>query len=106
VAHCRARLAGGDAVVGFLRQHHAGLRPLERRLARRDDLRMRAGIEIPKLRLGDDFGSQHLRVLCERFGVIDPTSTAPAGTFWPRMSAPSVDPRREGGRRHPRQQDR
>src|SRR2546430_898350 len=59
-----------DAVVGLLRQHHARLCPLELRLARRDDLRAGAGIDVGELRLGHDLSGDRLLVLCDGLGVI------------------------------------
>ena len=60
-----------DAVVSLLRQHHARLRPLERGLARGDDLRARADVDVGKLRLGDDLGGDRLLVLGDRLGIVD-----------------------------------
>ena len=60
-----------DAVVGFLRQDHAGLRPLQRGLARRDDLRARADVDIGELCFGHDLGGQRLLVLGDRLGIVD-----------------------------------
>ena len=45
-----------DAVIGLLRQYHARLRPLERGLARGDDLRAGADVDVGELCLGNDFG--------------------------------------------------
>ena len=61
-----------DAVIGLLRQDHAGLRPLQCRLARRDHLRARAGVDVGELRIGDDLGGQRLLVLGERLRIVDP----------------------------------
>ena len=88
-----------DAVVGLLRQHHARLRPLERRLARRDDLRARAGIDVGELRLGDDLGGQRLLVLGDRLGVVDPHQHRAGGDVLAAhdrdlRDAP-IDPRRD-----------
>ena len=52
-----------DAFVGLLRQHKGRLRPIERGLARSDDLCPRADIDIGELRIGDDLGGQRLLML-------------------------------------------
>src|SRR5262249_44545673 len=75
-----------DAVVCLLRQHHAGLRPLERRLARFDHLGARADIDVRELCLGDNFGRQRLLVLAMVSGLSIRTNTAPAATFCPRKT--------------------
>ena len=60
-----------DAVIGLLRQYHARLRALERGLARGNDLRAGADIDVGELGLGHDFGGYRLLVLCDRLGIID-----------------------------------
>ena len=72
-----------DAFVGLLRQHHSRLRPLERGLARRDDLRPRAGVDVGELRIGDDLGGQRLLVLGQRFGIVDPHQHGVGGDVLP-----------------------
>ena len=86
-----------DAVIGLLRKDHAGLRPLERGLARRDHLRARAGIDIGELRIGDDLGGQRLLVLRERLRIVDPHQHGAGGNILPALHRnvgdTPVDPR-------------
>src|SRR5262249_28265786 len=60
-----------DPVIGFLRQDHARLRPLERCLFRGDDLRACAGIDVGELRIGNDLRGERLLVLCDRLRIVD-----------------------------------
>jgi hypothetical protein len=88
-----------DAVIGLLRQHHAGLRALERGLARFDHLGARADIDVRELCLGDDFGRQRLLVLCNGLGVVDPHQHGAGRNILPakdwNLADASVDPRRD-----------
>jgi hypothetical protein len=52
-----------DAFVGLLRQHERRLRPIERRLAPRDDLRSGASVDIRELSIGDGLCGERLFVL-------------------------------------------
>ena len=61
-----------DTVVGLLRQDHARLRPLQCRLARRDDFRPRARIDVGKLGVGYGLGRHRLLALGDVFGIVDP----------------------------------
>ena len=89
------QLAG--AVVGLLRQDDAGLRPLQCRLARRDHLRARAGLDIGELGIGHDLGSERLLVLRERLRIVDPHQHGAGGDVFPALHRDigdaSVDPR-------------
>ena len=60
-----------DAVVGLLRQNHAGFGPLQRGLAGSDHLCARANFDIGELRLSDDLGGERLLILGKRFRIID-----------------------------------
>ena len=60
-----------DAVEGLLRQDHARLRPLQRRLARRDHLHAGADVDVGELRRGDDLSGERLLVLGNRFRIVD-----------------------------------
>jgi hypothetical protein len=90
-----------DAVIRLLCQDDAGLRPLERRLARRDDLGPRAGVDVGELRFGDDFGGLGLLVLCDRLGVIDLDQHCAGRDVLPAfdwdLADPPIDPRRDVG---------
>ena len=96
---CRARPVGGRARRSSAPGRSARLRPLERGLARRDDLRARAGIDVCELRIGDDLGGQRLLVLRDRFGIVDPHQHGVGGDVLAAhdgnvRDAP-VDPRRD-----------
>ena len=88
-----------DAVVGLLRQDHARLRALERGLARRDDLRPRADVDVGELRLGDDLGGQRLLVLGDRLGIVDPHQHRAGGDVLAArdrdLGDAPIDPRRD-----------
>ena len=88
-----------DAVISLLGQDHAGLRPLQRGLARRDDLGARARIDIRELRFGHDLRSQRLLVLCNGLRVIDAHQHGAGGNVLPakdrNLRDASIDPRRD-----------
>ena len=86
-----------DAVIGFLGKDHAGLRPLQCRLARRNHLRARAGLDIGELRIGHHLGSERLLVLRERLRIVDPHQHGAGGDVLPALHRDvgdtPVDPR-------------
>ena len=88
-----------DAVIGFLRKDHAGLRPLQCRLARRNHLRARAGLDIGELGIGHDLGSERLLVLRERLRIVDAHQHGARGDVLPALHRDvgdtPVDPRRD-----------
>ena len=94
------------ALIGSLGQDQGRLGALERGLARSDDLRPGAGVDVGKLRVGDDPGSHRLFVPGDRFRIVDPYQHRVGGDVLPAIhrnfrDAP-VDPRRdvEAGRVH------
>ena len=88
-----------DAVIGLLRQYHARLRALERGLARGDDLRAGADIDVGELGLGHDFGGYRLLVLCDRLGIVDADQHGVGGNILPahdrNLRDPPVNPRHD-----------
>jgi hypothetical protein len=88
-----------DAVVGLLRQHDSGLRPLERGLFCGNDLGAGTDIDVGELRLGHDLRRQHLLVLGDGLGIVDAHQHRAGGHILAALDRhlrdPSVDTRRD-----------